>query len=89
MNKEKIISVLNEEGKLEQIEIIKYFTLKSNQKDYIIYKSLDFNTNNDILIFSAEIDEKNNEIHLKSIENKEIEAKIKKIMEEIFNGRNN
>lgn len=86
MDKEKMISVFNEEGKLEQIEIIKYFTLKFNQKDYIIYKSPALNTKNDSLIFSAEIEEKDDEIHLKSIENKEIELKIKKIMEEIFNG---
>lgn len=86
MDKEKMISVFNEEGKLEQIEIIKYFTLKFNQKDYIIYKSPAFNTKNDSLIFSAEIEEKDDKIHLKSIENKEIELKIKKIMEEIFNG---
>lgn len=84
MNKEKIINVFNEKGKLEKIEILKYFTLKFNQKDYIIYKNLDLNTKNDSLVFSAEVEENDDNIYLKPIVNKEISEKIKKIMEEIY-----
>ena len=44
-----IIEVLNEKNEKEKIEVLKYFTLKINQKDYIIYKSLN-NSKNDTLI---------------------------------------
>lgn len=80
-----IIEVLNEKNEKEKIEVLKYFTLKINQKDYIIYKSLN-NSKNDTLIFSAEIEETENEIYLKQIKENEILEKIKNIMEELYNG---
>lgn len=82
-----IIEVLNEKNEKEKIEVLKYFTLKINQKDYIIYKSLN-NSKNDTLIFSAEIEETENEIYLKQIKENEILEKIKNIMEELYNGWN-
>ena len=80
-----IIEVLNEKNEKEKIEVLKYFTLKINQKDYIIYKSLN-DSKNDTLIFSAEIEETENEIYLKQIKENEILEKIKNIMEELYNG---
>lgn len=83
MNSNGIIEVLNEKNEKEKIQILKYFTLKANQKDYIIYKNLNLNTTADVFVFSAEIEETKDCISLKSIEDKEILEKIKKIMEEL------
>lgn len=77
-----IIEVINEKNEKEKIQVLKYFTLKSNQKDYIIYKSFNLKNTMDVLIFSAEIEEGKDYMYLKSIEDKEILEKLKTIMED-------
>lgn len=86
MKEKCILEVYNQEGKLEKIEVIKYFSLKRNNKDYIIYKPLEKSSNKDTLIFSAEIEESDDNISLLPIENKEIKELIQEIAENIFKG---
>lgn len=88
MNSDSIIEVINEKNEKEKIQVLKYFTLKTNQKDYIIYKNSEIKTSADVFIFAAEIEETKDSICLKSIEDKESLDKIKEIMEELYNGRN-
>ena len=38
MKEKCILEVYNQDEKLEKIEVLKYFSLKQNNKDYIIYK---------------------------------------------------
>lgn len=82
---ENIIEVLNNNGTPEHIEILKYFSLKSNGKDYILYKK-DLKNTKEYIIYSAEIKELSDNIILNSIEDKEVLDEIKNIVEEIKNG---
>lgn len=86
MKEKCILEVYNQDEKLEKIEVLKYFSLKQNNKDYIIYKPLTTNLNSDVSIFSAEINENEDSIFLMPIENKEIESLMKDVAEKLFKG---
>ena len=86
MKKRAIIKVYNQDKKIEEIEVLKYFTLKQDNNDYIIYRPVKSNMNNESFIFSAMLKENENTIFLMPIENKEIEELIKSIVEKIING---
>lgn len=87
MEENSILEVYNQDNKVEKIEILKYFSLNKNNKDYIIYKPAKIKTPlSDELIFSAEIVEKEDSIFLLPIEDKEIENVIKDIAEKILKG---
>ena len=86
MKEKCILEVYNQDEKLEKIEVLKYFSLKQNNKDYIIYKPLTTNSNSDVLIFSAEINENEDSIFLMPRENKEIESLMKDVAEKLFKG---
>lgn len=89
MKEENILEVHNQDNKVEKIEVLKYFTLNKNNKEYIIYKTLTAKVNSDALIFSAEIVEKSDSILVLPIEDKEIENLIKDITEKLIKGEKN
>lgn len=86
MKEKCILEVYNQDEKVEKIEVLKYFSLKQNNKNYIIYKPLVANLKSDSLIFSAEINEKEDIIFLMPIEDKKIESLMKDIAEKLFKG---
>lgn len=81
INKENIIDVIDEKGRKDRIEILKYFTLKSNNKDYIIYKK-ENKKNTDEKVFASQVIENKNDIFLKEIKESELINKMQKIMED-------
>lgn len=72
-----------QDGKDLDIEVLHYFTLDYNGKDYIIYKIANNRKNN--LIYSAEIRETNAEIILKEIKDEQVIIKLQQVMQELYN----
>ena len=70
-NDENLLSVIDHNGIPTKIFVLKYFTIKSVNKDFIIYKKLNHN-----LVFSAEVVDNGDSIELKEITDKEIIKKI-------------
>lgn len=82
---DNIIEIINSKGQKEKIEILKYFKLNLNQKDYIIYKSAGLSSK-EYSLYAAEIYEDNNDIILTPIIEKAILNEIEKIMRGMKNG---
>lgn len=81
---ENIIEVYDYNGKKMKINVIKYFTLKENMKDYIFYKLYSHVSSNTVLV--AEVDEKEDSIYLKDVENNSIKNQLKSVLENISKG---
>lgn len=76
------MKVYDANDRLIEINIIKYFTLKENMKDYIfyrLYKNISSNT-----VFAAEVVEKENTIYLKEVEKKFL-SKLKILLKQLGN----
>ena len=84
MESNTILEVLNKKGIKQKIEIILYFSLDIDEKDYIIYKDLS-EANKDMLCASQVI-ENDETIELNEITDADIISKIMEIIEEIKRG---
>ena len=82
---DNILEVVNSEGQLEKINVLKYFTIPSLGKEYIIYRDVN-NKKNDYYIYSAEIVETDKELILKEVVDEVAKKKIDKIAGELTNG---
>lgn len=77
------LNVIDFDGSNKTIEVLKYFELKKNGKDYIIYK--DRNDVKNYLVYAAEVVENDDEIILKEVNDDEIKRSLEDIMEKFKN----
>ena len=83
MDENKII-ILNEEGKEIEIQIISYFTLASNNKEYIIYTEEKEFKDGKVEVSTSEIvTHEDGSITLEGIEDEAVWEEIKEVMEDI------
>ena len=73
--------IINEEGQLETIKILKYFKLKNDDHKYVIYKNIKQNRAS-YKIFASEVIEDDSSIVLKGIKNEVIANKIQEMIKE-------
>ena len=86
MESNTILEVIDKNGLNQTIEVVLYFSLDTDGKDYIIYKDLS-EADKDML-YASQVIEKDEEIQLKDITDEEIISQIKQIIEEIKRGDN-
>ena len=79
---EKNILHIIENNKPVDIEILEYFTLESNNLDYIIYKYVNKNDN---LVYASQIIEDNDKVTLNPIKNKKIITELQQVVKELAN----
>lgn len=87
MEEKEILKVTDENGVEKEIEVINYFTLNSNGKDYLIY--IDANStedeNGNIITYTSEVVDNGDSIELKDITDENVLNEIKEIITEIVN----
>lgn len=87
MDEKEILKVTDENGVEKEIEVVSYFTLNSNGKDYLIYTDVNSVEDSDgnILTYTSEVVNNGDTIELKDITDENILNEIKEIITEIVN----
>lgn len=87
MNEKEILKVTDENGVEEEVEVLSYFTLDSNGKDYLIYtdKDSEEDENGNVLTYISEVIKDNDSIELKEVRDENILNEIREIVTEIVN----
>lgn len=81
------IRIITEVGKEIEVEIVAFFTLKSNRKDYLIYTEHTVDENGNIEIYTSEVKEgKKGELILVGVENDDVWNEIKQVMVNLARG---
>lgn len=84
MDENKMIKILDENGVEKQVEVIAYFTLTLNNKDYLIYTENKTDANGNVEVYTSEVVQKDGETtELMGIDDDNVWAEIKKVMIEI------
>jgi uncharacterized protein YrzB (UPF0473 family) len=83
MEEKEFIKITNEDGTEVEVEILNYFTLESNQKDYLVYTEGKQDETGDIIVYTSEVVEKGEEIELKGIEDENVLKEITDVLTEI------
>ena len=85
--KKEMIKVINEEGNEVEVEIIAYFTLKSNNKQYLIYTENKMDANGNVEVYTSEVmKQEDGSTILAGIEDDGVWTEIKKLMIDIAKG---
>ncbi len=81
------IMIKGEDGSEKLADVLLYFTLKENGKDYIIYTFNEKDKNGMVVVYSSRVEtDPNNpdDIHITGLETEEEWAKIKDIMRKVI-----
>ncbi len=81
------IMIKGEDGTERLADVLLYFTLKENGKDYIIYTFHEKDKNGMVVVYSSRVEEdltNQNNIRITGIETEEEWAKIKDIMRQVI-----
>ena len=85
MEGKELIRVTDEKGIEKDVEVISYFKLKSNNKYYLVYTENKEDNSGNVLTHISEVQEDNDTVILKTIDNPEILNEIKSIIIETIN----
>jgi len=84
MEENKTIKIFDENGVEKQVEVIAYFTLTMNNKDYLIYTENKEDANGNVEVYTSEVVHKDdNTTELLGIDDDNVWTEIKKVMIEI------
>lgn len=84
MEEKNIIKITDENGVLKDVEVLHYFTLNSNNKDYIVYTENELDANGKVLIHTSEVIDNGDEVILEGIEDMKVLEEIKEVLLEII-----
>ncbi len=84
MNEKEIIKVIDETGTAKEVEVVAYFTLKTNNKDYLIYTENKTDASGNVEVNTSEVHTKDDgSIELLGVDDDAVWVEIKKVMLDI------
>lgn len=84
MNEKEIIKIIDENGAEKEVQVVAHFTLKTNEKDYLIYTENKIDSSGNVEVCTSEII-KNSDgtVSLSGVDDESIWSEIKKVMLDI------
>ncbi len=83
MEEKEIIKIYDEAGNEKEVEVIHYFTLESNDKDYLVYTEGSEDASGNVIVYTSEVLEKEDGIELLGVEDPQVLEEITKVLTEI------
>lgn len=81
------VKIITENGVEKEFEIVAFFTLRTNRKEYLIYTERLIDENGNIEVYTSEVSERENgNIELIGVEDEDIWNEIKKTMVTLAKG---
>lgn len=85
MEGKETLNIIDENGVKKEVEVLSYFKLKSNGKDYLIYTENQIDENGNVLTYTSEVVDNGDSVELKGIEDPEIVNEIKELILQAIN----
>ncbi len=84
MDKEKkLMSIVSEDGAIEEVEVILAFEFKDTQKEYVVYTKNEKDENENITVYVSNIDRSSGEPKLLGVEDESEWNRIKDVLREL------
>ena len=84
MNAKEMINIIDETGTAKPVEVVAYFTLKSNDKDYLIYTENKTDASGNVEVYTSEVvANADGTVTLAGITEDNVWVEIKKVMLDI------
>ena len=79
----KIMSIINEDGQSEEVEVILAFEFKDTNKEYVIYTKNEKDENDNITVYVSHVDRSSGEPRLLGVEDEDEWNRIKDVLREL------
>ncbi len=79
----KIMSIVSNDGSIEEVEVILAFEFKDTNKEYVVYTKNEKDENGNITVYVSNIDRSEEEPKLLGVENEAEWNKIKDVLREL------
>lgn len=83
MEAKDLLRIIDENGEEKEVEVINYFTLNSNGKDYMIYTENQEDSKGNVVVYTSEVVHHEDSIELIGVDDNQVMEEIKNIMIEI------
>ena len=79
----KMMSIVAEDGSIEEVEVILAFEFKDTKKEYVIYTKNEKDDNDNITVYVSHVDRSTGEPKLLGVEDEEEWSRIKDVLREL------
>ena len=79
----KIMSIVAEDGSIEEVEVILAFEFKDTNKEYVIYTKTEKDENDNITVYVSHVDRSSGEPRLLGVEDEDEWNRIKDVLREL------
>ena len=79
----KMMSIVAEDGSVEEVEVILAFEFKDTKKEYVIYTKNEKDDNDNITVYVSHVDRSTVEPKLLGVEDEEEWSRIKDVLREL------
>ena len=84
MEEKEILNIVDENGVAKQVEVVAYFTLKTNGKDYLIYTENKTDASGNVEVSVSEVvEEADGTVVFNSVDDEAVWVEVKKVMLDI------
>lgn len=80
---ERMITIISEDGKEQEVEVIVAFEFKDTEQEYIVYTQNETDDNGNITIYVSKVKDVDGEAKLSGIEDEEEWGRIKEVLREL------
>lgn len=81
--KKEMMTIINNEGETEEVEVVLNFEFKDNQKEYIVYTKNEKDENGNVTVYVSNVNRESGEPQLLSVETDEEWTRIKNVLREL------
>ena len=79
----KIMSIVNEDGTTEDVEVILAFEFKDNKKEYVVYTKNEKDENGNVTVYVSNVDRSEGEPKLLGVDSENEWSRIKDVLREL------
>ncbi len=83
INERRIMSIVSEDGSVEEVEVILAFEFKDTKKEYVIYTKNEKDENDNVTVYVSHVDRSSGEPKLMGIEDEEEWNRVKDVLREL------
>ena len=79
----KMMSIVAEDGSIEEVEVILAFEFKDTKKEYVIYTTNEKDENDNVTVYVSNVDRSSGEPKLMGIDDEEEWNRVKDVLREL------
>ena len=83
VNDKRIMSIVSEDGTVEEVEVILAFEFKDNKKEYVIYTKNEKDENDNVTVYVSNVDRSSGEPKLMGVDDEDEWNRVKDVLREL------